>query len=154
MCQSMWQCMNHGPTLSVLKRIVTLSPAPPMLTTSRCGGFTKLYFELPALRTTENACYPTASRQLRFHGEAMRKGGVHRADGSGAGKREEFEDGNEQERCCGGRTGPPRAPPGKEIWTTLFGGSENRLPSGRSSAAVFAPLRICSSTGTWHEERG
>lgn len=51
-CQSMWQWKNQGPGLSVKNRIVTLSPGFPMLTTSRIIGSTKLYDELPALRTT------------------------------------------------------------------------------------------------------
>jgi hypothetical protein len=33
---------THPRTLSVTKRIVTLSFVPPVLTTSRRGGFTKL----------------------------------------------------------------------------------------------------------------
>ena len=41
-CQSMWQWKNHGPGLSVKKRIVTLSPLLPMLTTSRTTGSSKL----------------------------------------------------------------------------------------------------------------
>ena len=50
------QCIIHGPSLSVWKRMVTLSVEPPMLTTSRRTGFTKLYVELPALRITEKLC--------------------------------------------------------------------------------------------------
>ena len=51
------QCKIHGPELSVEKRIVTLSPLTPALTTSRRTGFLKLYTELPALRITSKACY-------------------------------------------------------------------------------------------------
>jgi hypothetical protein len=53
-CQSMWQWKNQGPGLSVKNRIVTLSPVSPMVTTSRKTGSSKLYEELPALRTTAN----------------------------------------------------------------------------------------------------
>lgn len=59
------QCKIHGPALSVSKRIVTLSPDKPALTTSRRTGFTKLYTELPALRTTSKACYKTSSEQVK-----------------------------------------------------------------------------------------
>lgn len=55
-CQLMWQWKNQGPGLSVKNRIVTLSPVLPMFTTSRRTGFSKLYEELPALRTTANEC--------------------------------------------------------------------------------------------------
>ena len=50
------QCIIHGPSLLVSKRIVTLSPAAPKLTTSRRTGFTKLYVAFPALRITAKLC--------------------------------------------------------------------------------------------------
>ena len=38
--KSMWQWRNHGPGLFVVKRMVTLSPAVPVLTVSRWTGLT------------------------------------------------------------------------------------------------------------------
>lgn len=51
------QCRYHGPGLSVVKRIVTLSVVSPMETTSRRTGFAKLNVLLPAERTTLKECY-------------------------------------------------------------------------------------------------
>jgi hypothetical protein len=105
----------------------------------RLTGFSKLYVSLPALRMTWKECYRKMSgmRSDMFN-NILR------------------EDGRDAERCISLRcrvrkaiplTGAPGAPPGIEISMTLFGGKLYTLPAGRSSCAVFAPLRIWRRTG-------
>lgn len=73
--------MNHGPGLSVTKRIVTLSLIAwePMETVSLLTGFTKLNFWLPGTLITSNVCY----RSQSAHGGSSRDCGEadsHRED--------------------------------------------------------------------------
>lgn len=110
-----------------MKRMVTLSPAVPVFTTSRRTGLTKFVSVLPAVRTMEKVCYGAVSVELC----SMRD--VTRTPCKWKG--------------CGA-PGAFVAVMGNEISIVELDGSAKRLPLGRRSAAEVVPLRIWRRTGT------